>query len=118
MKMRKISKNLLIIMFLIVFIFSLPAAVMAEDMSDMPGMDGEQSDQAPVEPGSPGYKPIEQAADDSTMAMIAADEHLRDTLAAAGHRRIRDEFSIQTNVARHARLYEELARGTGPEKRL
>ncbi len=72
MNMRKISKNLLIMMFLIVFIFSLPMAVMAEDMTDMPGMDGGQSDQAPVEPGSPGYKPIEQPADDSTMAIIAA----------------------------------------------
>ena len=55
---------------------SLLATAIAEPMTDMPGMDSEQQAQDPAEippgPGDRGYKPIEEPADDSTMAIIVA----------------------------------------------
>ena len=86
------------------------AAGLAAVAADVPGIcdvlvDGQTGVMVPSE--DPG-----KLAD--AMAMMAADERLRETLAAAGQRRIRDEFSIQTNVARHARLYQELARAGAP----
>lgn len=76
MHMRKISIYLLIIVSLMILTQSLSATAIAEEMPGMPDMDSEQQAQDPAEippgPGDRGYKPIEEPADDSTMAIIVA----------------------------------------------
>lgn len=69
---KTILKSLIILSVALLLVFLLSSAVLAEDM---PGMDHEgaadEAAAAPPEPGSPGYTPIEEPADDSSMAAIA-----------------------------------------------
>ncbi len=68
-----ILKSLTILSVTLLLVFLLSSVGMAAE--EMPGMDHEgaadEAAAAPPEPGSPGYTPIEEPADDSSMAAIA-----------------------------------------------
>lgn len=48
-----------------------------------------------------------------TIARLLGENALRRTLGAAARQRMREEFSLESMVARHARLYDAILHGTG-----